>query len=84
MGYYAEEQLESIACPVLVVWGEDDTIVPLAHAGWFGAAIPDCRVEVIPDVTQQPGVPPWAGHHPMRFKPTEFNPIAISFLQDLP
>ena len=82
-GFYAEEQLESITCPVLVVWGEDDTVIPLAHAAWFGAAIPNCRVEVIPDVTQQAGVPPWAGHHPMRFKPAEFNPIAISFLQDL-
>lgn len=83
VGYYDQDRLESIACPVLVVWGEDDTVIPLAHAARFGAAIPDCRVEVIPDVTQQEGTPPWAGHHPMRFKPAEFNHIAISFLQGL-
>jgi pimeloyl-ACP methyl ester carboxylesterase len=82
-GFYAEDRLESIGCPVLVVWGEDDTVIPLANAAWFGAAIPNCRVEVIPEVTQQEGVPPWAGHHPMRFKPDEFNRIVVNFLQDI-
>jgi pimeloyl-ACP methyl ester carboxylesterase len=79
-GYYTEEQLESIACPTLVIWGEDDSVIPLANAAWFGAAIPNCRVEVIPDVTQQPGVPEWGGHHPMRFRPAEFNQTVASFL----
>lgn len=83
VGYYAEERLESVTCPVLVVWGEDDAVLPLADAAWFGAALPNCRVEVIPDVTQQAGAPPWAGHHPMRFKPAEFNHLAVRFLQDL-
>jgi len=79
-GFYSEERLESIACPTLVVWGEDDSVIPLANAAWFGAAIPHCRVEVIPDVTEQEGVPPWGGHHPMRFKPAEFNDIVTEFL----
>ena len=80
-GYYSEEQLEAIACPTLVVWGEDDTVIPLANAAWFGAAIPHARVELIPDVTQQEGVPPWGGHQPMRFKPAEFNLIVTDFLR---
>lgn len=79
-GQFAEEQLESIACPTLVVWGEDDSVIPLANAAWFGAAIPNCRVETIPDVTAQEGVPPWGGHHPMRFKPNKFNSIVAEFL----
>jgi pimeloyl-ACP methyl ester carboxylesterase len=79
-GYLTEEQLESIGCPTLVVWGEDDSVIPLATAAWFGAAIPNCLVEAIPDVTAQPGVPPWGGHHPMRFKPQEFNEIVTRFL----
>ncbi len=80
-GHFAEEELEQIACPTLVVWGEDDSVIPLANAAWFGAAIPNCRVEVIAGVTEQEGVPPWGGHHPMRFKPDEFNRIATDFLQ---
>jgi pimeloyl-ACP methyl ester carboxylesterase len=79
-GVFSEEDLAQIACPTLVVWGEDDTVLPPAHAAFFGAAIPNCRVEVIAAVTEQEGVPPWGGHHPMRFKPDEFNRIVTSFL----
>ena len=80
-GHFSEEQLEAIACPTLVVWGEDDVVIPLANAAWFGAAIPHTRVELISHVTQQEGVPPWGGHHPMRFKPAEFNLIITDFLR---
>lgn len=80
-GQVREEQLETIDCPTLVVWGEDDAVIPLSNAAWFGAAIPRARVETIPDVTAQEGVPEWGGHHPMRFKPEQFNHIATRFLQ---
>jgi pimeloyl-ACP methyl ester carboxylesterase len=80
VGYFAEEQMEGISCPTLVVWGEDDTVLPLSDAAWFGATIPGSRVEVISGVTEQEGVPEWGGHHPMRFKPQEFNQILLDFL----
>jgi len=79
-GQVDEEQLETIDCPTLVVWGEDDSILPLANAAWFGAAIPQAHVETIPDVTAQEGMPEWGGHHPMRFKPEEFNRIVLDFM----
>jgi len=79
-GVFPEEDLAQITCPTLVVWGEDDTVLPPANAAFFGAAIPNSRVEVISGVTEQEGVPPWGGHHPMRFKPDEFNSIVTSFL----
>jgi pimeloyl-ACP methyl ester carboxylesterase len=79
-GRIAEEALETIRCPTLVVWGEDDAILPLANAAWLGAAIPTAQVQTIPDVTLQEGVPDWGGHHPMRFKPDEFNQIVHRFV----
>jgi pimeloyl-ACP methyl ester carboxylesterase len=82
VGRYSEEQMESITCPTLVVWGEDDAVIPVVNAAWFGAAIPNCRVETIAGVTEQEGVPHWGGHHPMRFKPDEFNEIVTRFLKD--
>jgi pimeloyl-ACP methyl ester carboxylesterase len=81
-GRFAEEQLERLTCPTLVIWGEDDTVIPLANAAWFGAAIPNSRVETISGVTEQAGVPPWGGHHPMRFKPDAFNQIVTGFLRN--
>jgi pimeloyl-ACP methyl ester carboxylesterase len=79
-GVFPEKELAQIGCPTLVVWGEDDSVIPVANAAFFGAAIPRCRVELIAGVTEQAGVPPWGGHHPMRFKPGEFNRIVTSFL----
>jgi pimeloyl-ACP methyl ester carboxylesterase len=84
VGYYSEDQMESITCPTLVVWGEDDTVIPVVNAAWFGAAIPGCHVETIASVTEQPGVPEWGGHHPMRFKPDEFNRLVSEFLKTGP
>jgi pimeloyl-ACP methyl ester carboxylesterase len=83
VGYFAEEQMEGISCPTLVVWGEDDTVLSLSDAAWFGATIPGSRVEVISGVTEQEGVPEWGGHHPMRFKPQEFNAILLDFLRTI-
>lgn len=80
VGFFSEEQMESISCPTLVVWGEDDTVLSLSNAAWFGATIPGSRVEIIAGVTDQEGVPEWGGHHPMRFKPQEFNRILLDFL----
>ncbi|MFN2290450.1 MAG: alpha/beta fold hydrolase [Anaerolineae bacterium] len=79
-GTFAEEDLEGIGCPTLVVWGEDDSVIPLANAAWFGAAIPPAQVQTIADVTAQEGVPEWGGHHPMRFRPAEFNKAVLQFL----
>jgi pimeloyl-ACP methyl ester carboxylesterase len=79
-GRFAEEDLEGIDCPTLVVWGEDDSVIPVSNAAWFGATIPTAQVQTIADVTGQEGVPEWGGHHPMRFKPAEFNKIVRRFL----
>lgn len=79
-GRFTEQDMESIICPTLIVWGEDDSVLPLSDAVWFGATIPNSQVRTIADVTLQEGVPPWGGHHPMRFKPLEFNQIVTEFL----
>jgi pimeloyl-ACP methyl ester carboxylesterase len=39
-------QLPHIMVPTLVMWGENDPIVPPAHAYSAGNLIPDCRVKV--------------------------------------
>lgn len=39
-------RLGSIACPTLVLWGELDSLIPLAHGRAFAAAIPGSRLSV--------------------------------------
>jgi pimeloyl-ACP methyl ester carboxylesterase len=42
------EALRRIAAPTLVIWGEQDRWIPLAHADRFVAAIPGARKVVVP------------------------------------
>ena len=81
VGHFSDQEMEEIRCPTLIVWGEDDSVIPVSNAAWFGAAIADSRVETIPDVTAEEEVPEWGGHHPMRFKAEEFNRIVTDFIR---
>jgi pimeloyl-ACP methyl ester carboxylesterase len=68
------ERLPQIACPALVVWGEDDRVIPVRDAKRFGELIPDVRVEVWPDT----------GHVAMLERPERFNDLLEAFLSEAP
>jgi pimeloyl-ACP methyl ester carboxylesterase len=44
-----KKQLQKIVAPTLVIWGENDPIVPYNHAYSAARHIPDCRVKVFED-----------------------------------
>jgi pimeloyl-ACP methyl ester carboxylesterase len=48
--------------PALVVWGERDRLVPVAHAHAYADGLPDARMVVIPG----------AGHYPYMETPEAF------------
>jgi len=56
--------------PTLIVWGEQDTIIPVAHAHAAHEAIPHSRLEVIPE----------AGHFPHVETPQRFLEVLCDFL----
>ena len=68
------ERLAEIACPTLVVWGENDRLVPLRDADSFQRLIPDARKIVYPDT----------GHVPMLEHPARFNADLRAFLAEVP
>lgn len=61
---------ESITCPVLLVWGEHDAVVPPSNAQQMHDKLPDCELAVFPG----------AGHTPMVEFPERFNDLALRFL----
>lgn len=61
---------ESITCPVLLVWGEHDAVVPPSAAHQMQAKLPDCELAVFPG----------SGHSPMVECPDQFNDLALSFI----
>jgi pimeloyl-ACP methyl ester carboxylesterase len=46
--------LHRIACPVQIIWGKDDTMLPLAYAEEFKRLVPGAKLEVIPSCGHLP------------------------------
>jgi pimeloyl-ACP methyl ester carboxylesterase len=70
MEYDFRDRVGEIACPTLIVWGEDDRIVPVEAADAYERAIPRSRKVVFPDT----------GHVPMLERPSAFNSLLDEFL----
>jgi pimeloyl-ACP methyl ester carboxylesterase len=62
--------LPSVRVPTLVVWGEHDTVVPLADAHTLASTIDGARLEIIAG----------AAHNPMIDRPAEFAERVLRFL----
>jgi pimeloyl-ACP methyl ester carboxylesterase len=61
--------LETIRCPVLVVWGDADRRLPVRQASRFATAIPAARLVVLPGV----------GHLPMWDDPDAIADLIVDF-----
>lgn len=56
--------------PLLVVWGDRDTVIPAHHAALTAAVVPHARVEIFAG----------AGHFPFRTDPRRFVDLLLEFL----
>jgi pimeloyl-ACP methyl ester carboxylesterase len=57
--------------PTMIVWGQQDAIIPVSHAYAAHDAIPGSRLEVIPD----------AGHFPQVENPDAFLDVLMDFME---
>jgi pimeloyl-ACP methyl ester carboxylesterase len=73
-GQYADaeltKRLSEITAETLIIWGDNDHLVPQQHGDALAAAIPHARYVVIRG----------GGHMPMRLKPETFNRVVRDFL----
>jgi pimeloyl-ACP methyl ester carboxylesterase len=65
-----ERRLRRITAPTLVVWPDDDKLIPIAHGHRYAEQIPDARFTVVPD----------CGHAMYFERPAEFGQITTDFL----
>jgi pimeloyl-ACP methyl ester carboxylesterase len=70
--YDFRERLPEVGCPTLIVWGEDDAIIPVRDAEEFERLISDSRKVVMRDT----------GHVPMAERPDAFNDLLRDFLAE--
>jgi pimeloyl-ACP methyl ester carboxylesterase len=72
LGYDFRHRLPEIACPTLIVWGEQDAVIPVRDAQVFERLIPDSRKVVMRDT----------GHVSMAERPEAFNELLVDFLAE--
>ena len=65
------DRLDSLAAPLLTVWGENDQLIPVSHVQAVRELVPHGLVRTFPE----------CGHWPQMEKAAEFNPLAIEFLE---
>ena len=63
-------RLHRIKVPTLVLWGDEDRIVPVEYGRSYAAAIPDARIEIVQD----------AGHYGYLEQPQAFADKITAFL----
>src|SRR5207249_1551923 len=64
-------ELKLLTLPTLIIWGEQDRVIPLADGTLMAQQIPHARFEVVKG----------AGHMPFYEKPSEFNRLVLEFLK---
>lgn len=68
----SRDSLSMIRIPTLILWGEQDSWIPVSHADRFAQAIPNSEVVIFPH----------AGHVPMEEIPDETLPVVLRFLRE--
>ncbi len=66
------DNLASITAPTLIIWGQQDRILPVAHAGIAASRIPNVRLHIFDP----------CGHCPPEERPEEFNALVLDFLTE--
>ena len=70
-GINATDRLHLAAgLPTMIVWGEDDRMIPSGHGSAAAELVPDCRFELIPG----------AGHYPHEDSPELFAEVVADFI----
>ena len=68
---WAYRRVGELGTPVLLVWGRDDTTIPVQDSGPILQAIPGADFHILPN----------CGHIPQYELPDLFNPILMEFLE---
>jgi pimeloyl-ACP methyl ester carboxylesterase len=70
--YPIKERLPEIACPTLIVWGEEDKVISVADASVFEEMIPNSRKAIFEGT----------GHMAMLERPEAFNELLSEFIAE--
>lgn len=66
------KSLKKITVPTLIIWGEDDPVIPVKYADEFVSSMQDCRFYMMDN----------CGHTPYVDDPTRFSQLVLDFLEN--
>ena len=66
------KSLQKITVPSLIIWGEDDPVIPVKYADDFVSSIQDCRFYMMDN----------CGHTPYVDDPARFSKLVLDFLEN--
>jgi 2-hydroxy-6-oxonona-2,4-dienedioate hydrolase len=66
------KSLMKIKIPTLIIWGEDDPVIPIKYADEFVSSIQDCRFYMMDN----------CGHTPYVDDPSRFTKLVLDFLEN--
>jgi len=66
------KSLQKITVPSLIIWGEDDPVIPVKYADDFVSSIQDCRFYMMDN----------CGHTPYVDDPQRFSKLVLDFLEN--
>ncbi|MBI4787251.1 MAG: alpha/beta fold hydrolase [Chloroflexi bacterium] len=72
--------LKKIECPALIVWDEDDAVIPVAGAQMLANAIPNSRVRIFKREERDPDADPENRHWSQMTHSKEWNRVVGEFL----
>lgn len=73
-------RLHKIACPTLIVWDEEDAVIPVAGAELLGREIPNARVRIFKKEERDPGADPNNRHWSQVSHSRLWNQVVNEFL----
>jgi 4,5:9,10-diseco-3-hydroxy-5,9,17-trioxoandrosta-1(10),2-diene-4-oate hydrolase len=65
------DQLATVSAPSLIIWGQQDRVLPVAHAQVAALGLPNARLHIFDA----------CGHWPQVERPEEFNSLTLEFLR---
>jgi pimeloyl-ACP methyl ester carboxylesterase len=77
IGRLIETETSQLRCPTLIIWQQDDLIVPQEHARILASRIPGAELRLFPGDESRDE---WAGAWPHRLWPVEFEATVLDFL----
>ncbi len=74
------EQLQTIDRPSLIIWDQDDAVIPVENANLLEAAIPHARLDILTRAQRDPDADPQETHWTQMTHSRVFNQLVTEFL----